>query len=170
VNPALQRRVVYQQAPMFSQGGKVQNVNINYMYQMLDYEAAYRCDVERVENANKLAIRPSDILPREEEFMAVSTPYKKLREIMLSRKFVALYSEVIGLDENDFKRVEKNFEKELTRRRQVRNPEPLNTKGVGETFEEKSLIKMIKGPFFKFSSRAGVTQDNFISCAQQDLI
>ena len=78
-NPALQRRVRFKQVPLFSQGGKQQFVNISFMYEHPDYETAYRCDVERVENHDKLAIQPSDVYQREEDFVAVETSYKKTR-------------------------------------------------------------------------------------------
>ena len=32
------------------------------MMELLDYQAAYRCDVERVENSKKLAIKPNEDL------------------------------------------------------------------------------------------------------------
>jgi len=45
------------------------------MYEHHDFEAAYRCDVEKAENANKLAIKPSDEHQRDEDFIAVETSY-----------------------------------------------------------------------------------------------
>lgn len=78
-NPALQRRIRYKMVPLFSLNDKPQYVNINYMYDIPDYAAAYRCDVERVENADKLAIKPSDEYQRDEDFLAIETDYKKTR-------------------------------------------------------------------------------------------
>ena len=78
-NPALQRRIRYKAVPVFSKGGKIMQMNINYLYSHSDYEAAYRCDVERVENSNKLAIKPSDEFQRDEDFLAVDTSYLKMR-------------------------------------------------------------------------------------------
>lgn len=57
------------------------------------------------------------------------------------------------------------MEREETRKKSIRNSDPLNTKGVGETYEEKSLIKMMLGPFYKLISKDGIKDDHFISCA-----
>ena len=89
---------------------------------------------------------------------------------MLSKKFETLYTENLNADENDLKRLDKVADREEQRRRQVRTAEPLNTKGVGETYEEKSLIKMMKGPFYQYASRAGLSEDDFVNCRTQDLI
>jgi hypothetical protein len=59
-NPALQRRIRYKEVPLFSKSPKPVHVNINYMYEHPDFVSAYRCDVERVENSNKLAIKADD--------------------------------------------------------------------------------------------------------------
>jgi hypothetical protein len=59
-NPALRRRIRYKEVPLFAQSPKPVHVNINYMYEHPDFVSAYRCDVERVENSNKLAIKPND--------------------------------------------------------------------------------------------------------------
>ena len=169
-NPAFQRRVRYKEVPLFSKGPKPVHVNINYMYEHPDFVSAYRCDVERVENSNKLAIKATEEYQRDEDFLAVDTPYKKMRQIMLVKKFETLYTENLNADENDTKRIDKIVEREEGRRKQVRTAEPLNTKGLGETFEEKSLIKMMKGPFYQHASAAGIKEDDFVTCAQQDLI
>lgn len=78
-NPALQRRVNYKCLPLFSFGKTPRWVNISYMYENEDFKTAYRCDVERAENANKLAIKPNDEYQRDEDFVAVETSYKKMR-------------------------------------------------------------------------------------------
>ena len=83
---------------------------------------------------------------------------------MLSKKFETLYTENLNADENDLKRLDKVAEREEQRKRQVRTAEPLNAKEVGETYEEKSLIKMMKGPFYQFASRAGLSEDDFVNC------
>lgn len=41
---------------------------------------------------------------------------------------------------------------------------------MGETYEEKSLIKMMKGPFYQHASLDGIKEDEFANCAVQDLI
>jgi hypothetical protein len=140
------------------------------MYENDDFKTAYRCDVERAENANKLAIKPNDEYQRDEDFVAVETSYKKMRQIMLIKKFETLYPENLNADENDLKRIDKVVEREEQRKKQVRTAEPLNTKGVGETYEEKSLIKMMKGPFYQHASLVGIAEDDFVNSATQDLI
>lgn len=89
---------------------------------------------------------------------------------MLVKKFETLYTENLNADENDLKRIDKIVEREEQRKKQVRTAEPLNTKGVGETYEEKSLIKMMKGPFYQHASLQGISDDDFVNSATQDLI
>lgn len=89
---------------------------------------------------------------------------------MLSKKYETFYTETLNADENDLRRIDKIVERENTRRRQVRSSEPLNTKGVSETYEERSLIRGMKGPFYKFDSSIGLTEDEFVYSRTQDLI
>lgn len=89
---------------------------------------------------------------------------------MLVKKFETLYTENLNADENDLKRIDKIVEREEQRKKQVRTAEALNTKGVGETYEEKSLIKMMKGPFYQYASLEGIKEDDFVNCNVQDLI
>jgi hypothetical protein len=169
-NPALVRRVQYKDAPVFSQGSQIRSLNINYMMDILDYQAAYRCDVERVENSEKLAIKPQEEFERDEDFSAVNTSYKRLREIMLQKKFESLYTESLNAEEADTNRRERAVEKELERKRALKKVEAITTKGVTEKFEEKSLIKMVKGPFYKHVSSKGIARDDFVISGFQDLI
>ena len=55
-NPALERRLKYALVPLFTQGNKSAYLNIHYMYEHPDTQTAYRCDVQKTENANRLAI------------------------------------------------------------------------------------------------------------------
>jgi hypothetical protein len=41
---------------------------------------------------------------------------------------------------------------------------------LGETYEEKSFIKMMKGPFYQLDSKDGLKEDDFVTCAEKDLI
>ena len=100
----------------------------------------------------------------------VETPYKKMRQIMLVKKFEGIYTENLNADENDLKRIDKIVEREEQRKKTVMTAERLNTKGVAETFPEQSLIKMMKGPFYQHISSQGIKEDDFFTCAQQDLI
>jgi len=126
--------------------------------------------VEKAENSDKLAIKPNEEFQRDEDFVPIETSYKKMRQVMLVKKFETVYTENLNADENDVKRIAAIVKREEQRRQQARSTEPLNTKGVGETYEEKSLIKMMKGPFYKHISKEGIKEDNFLTCAQQDLI
>jgi hypothetical protein len=78
-NPALERRLKYALVPLFTQQNKQAFLNINYMYEHPDNQTAYRCDVEKTENADKLAIKQQDEFKRDEDFVAVETTYKKTR-------------------------------------------------------------------------------------------
>jgi hypothetical protein len=89
-----------------------------------------------VENSDKFAIKPNDEYQREEDFKMVDTPYKKMRQIMLVKKFETIYTENLNADENDLKRIDKIVEREEQRKKTVKTAERLNTKGVAETFPE----------------------------------
>jgi hypothetical protein len=65
----------------------------------------------------------------------------------------------LNADEADITRMNKTADKESLRVKNARNAEPLNTKGVSETFQQKSIIKMNKGPFYKLISKDGLVQD-----------
>ena len=49
-------------------------------------------------------------------------------------------------------------------------PGSISQKGLKETYEEKSFVKMMKGPFCQFDSREGLRDDDFYTCAEEDLI
>jgi hypothetical protein len=146
------------------------HLNINYMLQHPDFETAYRSDVEKFENTKRLNIKKNDDFRRDEEFVAVETSFKKTKALMLQKKFETLYTESLNADEADITRMNKTADKEALRAKNVRNAEPLNTKGVSETFQPKSIIKMNKGPFYKLMSKDGLVEDCFDTCPQRDLI
>lgn len=97
----MQRRIRFANVPLFSESEKSTFVNINYMYDIPDFAAAYRCDVNKVENNDKLTNKPSDEYHREEDFISIETPYKKQRQIMLTKKFETLYTDSLNADAND---------------------------------------------------------------------
>ena len=165
-NPALSRRARFKLVPIFSKKGKPEYININFMYQHQDYEAAYRCDVEKTENANKLAIKPSEEVHNEYDFVPFETSYKMMRQIMLAKKFETIYTDILQGDESDLKRIDKLVEKEEIRKKKCRLQETLSTKAVAETYEEKHIIKAMMGPFFKSISKQGLKEDEFVTCAQ----
>ncbi len=46
----------------------------------------------------------------------------------------------------------------------------ISQKGLKETFEDKSFVKMMRGPFCHLDSREGLREDDFYTCYEQDLI
>lgn len=80
------------------------------------FETAYRCDVQRIETKGKMAIKESDEIKREEEFNNVETSYKKLRQVMLFKKFETIFHERSNADNKEQKRLKKIIDKEDKRR------------------------------------------------------
>lgn len=89
---------------------------------------------------------------------------------MLQKKFESLYTESLNAEEAETNRRERAVEKELERKRAAKKVEAITTKGVSEKFEEKSLIKMVKGPFYKHVSQRGIEKDDFVISGFKDLI
>ena len=98
---------------------------------------------------------------------------------MLWKKFETMYTEsLLGKDGGDdgedgmaADRVEKIVEREEQRRAKIRTVDAFNSKGLSQTYEEKNmLIKMMKGPYYKLMSGGGLVDDDFMTCATQDLI
>ena len=81
-----------------------------------NFETAYRCDVQRIETKDKMAIKNSDEIKREEEFVNVETSYKKLRQIMLFKKFESIFHERSNADNKEQKRLKKIIDKEEKRK------------------------------------------------------
>jgi len=168
-NPAMERRILYKCLPLYTKAGKPEYLNINYILEHPDFETAYRCDVEKFENAKKLNLKKNDDYKRDEEFVNVETSFRKTRQIMLQKKFETMYTENLNDDSNP-KRSDKIAERETQRKRDVKSTQPLHDKGVGERNEEKPMIKIFKGPFFKYISKEGLVEDDFSTCPQNDLI
>ena len=49
-------------------------------------------------------------------------------------------------------------------------PSSITQKGLHETYEDKSFVKMMRGPFCALDSREGLKKDDFYNCYEQDLI
>lgn len=49
-------------------------------------------------------------------------------------------------------------------------PGSISQKGLKETFEDKSFVKMMRGPFCALDSKEGLKEDDFYNCYEQDLI
>ena len=44
-------------------------------------------------------------------------------------------------------------------------------KTVPNTFDGKdNMIRIMKGPFYKYHSKEGLREDDFVTCAEKDLI
>ena len=42
---------------------------------------------------------------------------------------------------------------------------------LSESYDEaNNLLKITRGPFYKYVSKDGIREDDFVSCAQNDLI
>jgi hypothetical protein len=54
-------------------------LNVNYLLEYPEYATAYRADVNRIETRSKMAIKESEEVRKEEEFVNVDTSYKKTR-------------------------------------------------------------------------------------------
>lgn len=97
-NPALERRLAYKYLPVASKGGEQMWINVNYLIADPDFETAYRSDVHRIETKQRMAIKEHDEIKRDEEFNHVETTYRRMRQIMLQKKFETLYRERIAAD------------------------------------------------------------------------
>ena len=71
------------------------------MQEYADFETAYRLDVNRIETKGKMAIKESDEVKKEEEFANVETSYKKMRQVMLFKKFESIFHERVGADNKE---------------------------------------------------------------------
>jgi len=71
----------------------------------------------------------------------------------------------LNAEETDLKRIDKMVEREESRKKSVLTSETLQTKGVAETYEAKSIIKTMRGPLYKTISKEGMKDDNFLTAA-----
>lgn len=84
-----------------------------------DCEKFYRQDINKIETKGKLCIKENEEIRKEEEFNHVETSYKKLRQIMLFKKFESLYSDRAAADNKEQKRLKKLIDKEDKRKIQI---------------------------------------------------
>jgi hypothetical protein len=89
-----------------------------------------------------------------------------MRFIMLNKKFEGMYTEALNSDESDKTRINDVVAREETRRAKAKVADSFNQKGVYQTYDEKNIIKMLKGPFYQLISQGGIKDDNFLNCAQ----
>lgn len=101
-NPALERRINYKMTPIVDKRGKEQKMFINVNYLTVDpvFETAYRCDVKRIETAGKLANKPGEDFAKEEDFNNVTTSLAMAKQIMMQKKFEALFTVKLQGDED----------------------------------------------------------------------
>ena len=133
-------------------------------------EMYYRMDINKIETKGKLCIKDNEEVKKDEEFNHVETSYKRLRQIMLFKKFEAIFTDRAAADNKEQMRLKKLIEKEDKRRLLAMKHATIALKGLSETHEEKSFIKMMRGPFYQLDSRDGLQQDHFETCAEGDLI
>lgn len=72
---------------------------------------------------------------------------------MLQKKFETLYRDRIAADSTEqyrWKGILEGVEKE---KRQAFKPAPIASKGLKETYEDKSFIRMMRGPFCSLDSK-----------------
>ena len=169
-NPALERRLAYKYLPAASKGNEHQFINVNYLIAEPDFETAYRSDVQRIETRGKMAIKDSDEIKRDEEFNAVEASYRRVRQVMLQKKFETLHRDHTQADANEQRRWAALVETVEKDKRAAIKAGPISQKGLKETYEDKSFIKMMRGPFSGLDSREGLREDNFYTCADEDLI
>jgi hypothetical protein len=169
-NPAFERRVVYKNLPVASQGGQYKFINVQYMIADPDFETAYRSDVHRIETKGKMAIKEVDEIKRDEEFNSVETTYRKLRQIMLHKKFETLFRDRVAADQSEQRRWQGILEGVIKDKSATMKHGHISQKGLKETYEEKSFVKMMRGPFSALDSKDGLKEDNFYVSAEQDLI
>jgi len=166
-NPALERRVSYR---FFSDKNQSGFVNVNFMIDHKECEKFHRQDINKVETRGKLCLKEPDTVRKDEEFPHVEHSYKQLRQVMLFKKFESIYQDRASADNKEQKRLKKLIDKEERRKAQALKSGSLVQKGVQETYEEKTFIKMMRGPFFQLDSREGLKEDDFVHCNEQDLI
>ena len=136
-----------------------------------DFETAYRSDVQRIETKGKMAIKEQDEIKRDEEFNSIETSYRKQRQVMLQKKFETLYRDRVSAEGSEQRRWQGILEGVEKERRQVMKLQAISQKdGMRETYEDKSFIRQNRGPFCSLDSRTGLKEDDFYTCAQQDLI
>ena len=111
-------------------------------------------------------MKDNDEIKKEEEFNHVETSYKRLRQIMLYKKYECIYNDRSNADNKEQKRLKKLIEKDDKRKINTLKHGNIAQKGLSETYEEKSFIKMMKGPFFQLDSKDGLKEDDFVNCAE----
>lgn len=61
----------------------------------------YRSDISRIETKDKFCLKESDEIKKDEEFNHVETTYKRLRQIMLYKKYESIYSDRANADNKE---------------------------------------------------------------------
>ena len=89
---------------------------------------------------------------------------------MLQKKFEGLYSDRVNADVREQKRLKTTINHEETRKETVMKNLSVQYKGMAETYEEKTFIKIMKGPFYNLESLSGIKEDDFIISSEFDLI
>ena len=174
-NPALERRIAMKMIICeFGTHKVTKYINVNYLIVDPVYDTAYRSDVRRVETSEKMSIKPvEDSYVKEEEFNHVTTCYREIMKIMISKKFETLYSDKLQNKNPQLAdRAKKIHESETIRKQQARFPEHLTAKGIDEINHEIKTddLRTKYGPFYQYISKEGIQEDDFVNCGTMDLI
>jgi hypothetical protein len=161
-NPSLERRIEYKCVQM--PGSKqAQLVNVNYLLQLQEFEVAKRCDVAKAETAKHLANKPIENPPKDIEFTNEAS-FRFVKKVMLRAKFSQISDDRGRADEKEVRRMQKAFDHEQKDKQRAVKIQSIANKGINETFEEKSAVKLTRGPFHNLESIDGLKTDNFLTC------
>lgn len=160
-NPALERRINLKMIICeFGTHQVTKYINVNYLIVDPVYDTAYRSDVRRVETSEKMSIKPVDeTYNKEEEFVNVTTNYKEVMKIMISKKFETLYSDKLQNKNPQLTdRAKKIYDAETVRKSQIRFPEHLTAKGIDEINHEIKTddLRTKYGAFYQYISKEGI--------------
>lgn len=84
-----------------------------------------------------MSIRENEESKKPDEFVNVETSYRKLREIMLTKKFGSIFADRQNADIKEQKKLKKIVEKEERRKAAIMKPANIASKGLQETYEDK---------------------------------
>lgn len=73
-------------------------------------------------------------------------------------------------EEKEVKRMQRAFDHEQKDKTKAQDNQPIAMKGLNETYEDTSAVKLTRGPFHAIESLAGLKNDDFLTCCYQDII
>lgn len=162
-NPVLDRRIVWE---LHNLPKKKLQLFINQMYMVdhVDLKYAFKTKLSKVENKAHLVMREEEGVRREEDFVPSETTVKKMVQFMLNKKFEALYSARLKLEEKEQQRLKKIREREEKKKKSGMAPQKVeelpDTRGEEQT--------QLGRAFHHLVSKDGIIEDRVVS--QHDLI